>query len=163
MRHASPDNNFMGKDVDKPLSNQGLKECMVMKKFLLKQEMNIDLVLCSSSVRTKQTYSYISQCFFSHKAILTDELYLAPAKTIAEMLKNVPEKFNNIFLIGHNMGVLDFCDEYTDYDTYLMNRNIFYKFMPASIACFEIYGDKLPNLKKESLKLNYFKCPDDFI
>jgi phosphohistidine phosphatase len=64
------------------------------------------LVLCSTSVRTRQTLEAIQPSLGkSSRVELLPELYAASKPELLERLKALPESVASVMLIGHNPGL----------------------------------------------------------
>jgi len=66
------------------------------------------LVLCSTSVRTRQTLEAIQPALGkSCRVELLAELYAAAEQVLLERLQALPESVGSVMLIGHNPGLHD--------------------------------------------------------
>ena len=104
LRHAksSWDNPTL-EDFDRPLNNRGKNQLQFMKKYILKNLISPELILCSSSKRTKLTHDGI---FDENTAtIFMDDLYHASAKEILNIIKKTNNKIDSIMVISHNPGL----------------------------------------------------------
>lgn len=67
-----------------------------------------DLVLCSSSVRTRQTLERIARAIPDGTPIEVEEsLYASSASTLIERLRQVPPEMRAVLVIAHNPGLQD--------------------------------------------------------
>jgi phosphohistidine phosphatase len=65
-----------------------------------------DYVLCSTSARTRETWSHISPEFVTEPEVsFLDALYLASWKTIAQCIRTVRSDRNAVLVVGHNPGL----------------------------------------------------------
>lgn len=88
-------------DHDRPLNKRGLSDLPKIGQMLLSKEYNPDLVLCSSSRRTQQTWKGIAP-FVSNSAIeVRDELYESSTSRYLAAIRSV-EGSKPLMLIGHN-------------------------------------------------------------
>ena len=56
VRHAKSSWNKINlDDHERPLSKRGISDAILMRKYLIGLNVNFEKILCSSSVRTKQT------------------------------------------------------------------------------------------------------------
>lgn len=109
LRHAksSWDNPTLD-DFDRPLSDRGLKAAPRMGAFLETQLSQPDLVVCSSSVRTRKTLDLIAPHLGGKPKIsFDDDLYLATASHLLAHIKALPARAHSAMLIGHNPGFHD--------------------------------------------------------
>jgi len=65
-----------------------------------------DRVLCSTSKRTLETWEHVApELDGKPDVIFADELYLAPWKLIANLVRAQPNAANVVLVIGHNPGL----------------------------------------------------------
>ena len=101
-------------DFDRPLNKRGKRDGKKMSEFLSQFIKSIDLLLSSSSYRTKLTSKYYQDSLQIKNLIFTDSLYHASKKEIIENFYNVDSSINSILLIGHNPGLTEFINFSTD-------------------------------------------------
>jgi phosphohistidine phosphatase len=109
LRHAKSSWDHPGlDDFERPLADRGLKAAPRMGAYLQSQSIQTDLIVCSSSVRTRQTLALIApQLENQPKAIFEDDLYLATASNLLERIQALPARAHTVTLIGHNPGFHD--------------------------------------------------------
>jgi phosphohistidine phosphatase len=98
------------RDFDRPLSNRGLKAAPKMGAAMRERHLRPTLILCSPSVRTRQTLTLASTEAWDNppKVRFDKRLYEASAQTILDVLKEVPEDADHVMIVGHNPGMQDF-------------------------------------------------------
>ena len=110
-RHAKSGekNNPRIDDFDRPLADRGLKAAPKMGAAMRDRHLRPNLILCSPSVRTRQTLTLASaEAWDDAPKIRFDKrLYEANAETILEVLKEAPEDVDHVMIIGHNPGMQD--------------------------------------------------------
>ncbi|MDD5548102.1 MAG: histidine phosphatase family protein, partial [Sulfurovaceae bacterium] len=116
IRHAKSDwNDFNIVDAKRGLSERGKRDIPLMAKELHEKNIKPDLIISSSSKRTKLTVEgLLKELDYSIKIIYDDELYLANPKTILSIIKNINDKHKSIFIVGHNPGITDFANLMSD-------------------------------------------------
>lgn len=108
LRHAKSDwDNPLISDYDRPLNHRGQNDVPLLGSILSKKNIVIDLALCSSANRTRQTLSLLQNQVRINEIRYIDELYLASAKTILQTIKTTEETYKNVLVIGHNPGITD--------------------------------------------------------
>lgn len=116
IRHAKSSwSNASLSDFDRPLNERGKHDAVTMGDRLLKQNILPDCIISSSSKRTKKTAKRITKAlnFKFSNVQFKDELYHANHLTLMKTLCEVQDKYNSIFIIGHNPGISNFCDYLT--------------------------------------------------
>ena len=105
LRHAksSWDNSNLS-DFERPLSKRGIRDANKLSIFLKNMDLMIDIVLCSTAVRAKDTFDLTAYGFNFEigKANYTDKLYFGDVSSIIMNLKELDESLKNILIVGHN-------------------------------------------------------------
>ena len=107
LRHAKavPQGDNM-RDADRPLEERGRAAARAVAKYLEREKIAPELVLCSPSARTRETLALISEGFASPPAVEYEtNLYLAGAERLLERLRELPDSIERAMLIGHNPGL----------------------------------------------------------
>lgn len=110
VRHAKSDwDDPTLDDFDRPLAPRGLDETPLIAKWLVKQKLHIDQILCSSAKRTRQTAHLLCKGtdIKEEKIEFQDALYLADTTTLLNVIGHCPNKTRQLMLIGHNPGLED--------------------------------------------------------
>lgn len=95
-------------DHDRPLAPRGRRDAERLAGFLRREEIAPALVLCSSSLRTRQTLAAILPSLDGDVQLsIEHDLYGADAERLLERLRAVPETVPSVLLIGHNPGLLE--------------------------------------------------------
>jgi phosphohistidine phosphatase len=77
-----------------------------MAKYIRRNEIRPGLVLCSPSLRTRQTLEAIESSLGTGSEIESEsELYGASEEKLLQRLQALPESVNSVMLIGHNPGL----------------------------------------------------------
>jgi phosphohistidine phosphatase len=95
-------------DHDRPLAPRGRRAAKVIAKHLGRKGISPELVLCSSSRRTRQTLKRLAPGLGKNADVrIEPELYAAPARDLLDVLQKVPDEVESVLLIGHNPGIQD--------------------------------------------------------
>jgi phosphohistidine phosphatase len=95
-------------DHDRPLAPRGRRAAKVIAKHLGRKGISPELVLCSPSKRTRQTLKRLAPGLGKKADVqIEPELYAAPARSLLEVLHEVPDEVESVMLIGHNPGIQD--------------------------------------------------------
>ncbi len=101
-------------DHDRPLNGRGRKAARRIGQLLIDEAITIDLVLCSTSMRTRETASLIFAVSTRSPAIAYhDELYHASPSQMIDLLRQVAEPMRTVMVIGHNPGFDEFLERLT--------------------------------------------------
>ncbi|MFY4856916.1 SixA phosphatase family protein [Aliarcobacter butzleri] len=109
IRHAKSDwSNPLLEDFLRPLNKRGEKNAPFMAKILEKKDIKPDLIISSPSIRTKQTLEYfIKQLNYKDEVRFEESIYEAPYENLLKVIKDIPNIYKTVFLIGHNPGLCD--------------------------------------------------------
>lgn len=117
IRHAKSSWKNLGlKDFDRPLNKRGKENLKMMSKIFADKFHKPDLILSSPAERAKVTALVFAEKlnYDNDKIIFLDDLYMAYAKEIFELISNQNEDYNSIILFGHNPGLTDFVNIYSN-------------------------------------------------
>lgn len=106
-RHAKSawDNPGLG-DFDRPLAPRGEKDAPRMGRYMAREGLEPELVLCSSAVRARQTLELAqAQWSGSSEIRFMESLYHAGPGEMLRALKAIPASCAHAMLVGHNPGM----------------------------------------------------------
>jgi phosphohistidine phosphatase len=106
-RHAKSSWDISGlDDRERPLNARGLSAAPMMGAYLREHDLKPDLVLCSTSVRTRQTFELASGGWEPEpRTKYEGALYLAEPVSLLERVRKTPASVKHLMLIGHNPGL----------------------------------------------------------
>ena len=105
-------------DFDRPLNNRGVQDGNLMSKELSKKIDNVDLLISSSSKRTRLTADFFIESIKINKISFIDDLYHSSSENIINKLKKISNTHESIMLIGHNPGLTDLVNKLTSINLY---------------------------------------------
>ena len=101
--HAVNSNND---DFERSLSETGIKKCASIANTLKEYIQNVDLILSSPSLRTKQTIENTLSYLNITKEIQYDqELYTASVNSLFQTIRSLNDANKNILIISHNPAI----------------------------------------------------------
>jgi len=109
LRHAKSSWDDPGlADPDRPLAPRGRRAAELLAAHLAASDLRPGVVLCSSSLRTRQRLAAILPALGDALQIRIErELYGAGAPQLLERLQRLPNGVPSAMLIGHNPGIQD--------------------------------------------------------
>ncbi len=112
MRHAKSSwKNPQLTDSERPLSKRGLQNAPAMGKLIRNMGLSPQHVLCSSSLRTRQTAeAVLRKCQFMGDIKYLDSLYLGAPQAYLEAIHGVPDTVDKLLVVGHNTGMEEFLE-----------------------------------------------------
>lgn len=107
LRHAKSSWETPGlSDHERPLNARGQRDTGRLLRYLQTRPIAVDLVLCSSSVRTVSTLAGIRPGLPDDvEVVVDDRLYGAGADELAAGLAALDEQVSGVLVIGHNPGI----------------------------------------------------------
>jgi len=96
-------------DFDRPLNDRGLKAAPKMGAALRDRGVCPDLILCSPSVRTRQTLKLAAAAAWDNppEERFEKKIYEASERTLLKLLRESPGDVDHVMLVGHNPGLQD--------------------------------------------------------
>jgi phosphohistidine phosphatase len=106
MRHAKSDHDDPAlSDHDRPLSTRGRRDTPRMAAWLEQQGCVPDLILCSSSVRTRETAELLLDHWTQKPLVVfCDDLYLSGPETILDAIGSENRGLHRVMTLAHNPG-----------------------------------------------------------
>lgn len=111
LRHAKTEpGEATQQDHERRLLGRGQRDAMHLGEWLGKQLWRPDLVLCSSSVRTRQTLEQMNLGLaVPLQAQYSEQLYLASAGDLLQIVQQLDDTIRSAMIIGHNPGIHQLC------------------------------------------------------
>ncbi|HNR69016.1 MAG TPA: histidine phosphatase family protein [bacterium] len=96
-------------DIDRPLNRRGKRDAPLMGRFLAAKGAQPDRVLCSPAKRTRKTLAPIRQALNLSDSIIDirSDIYGSNWLNLLDLLQELNDEWNTVFLIGHNPGITD--------------------------------------------------------
>ncbi len=102
LRHAKAEHPDLIADIQRPLSLVGRRQSTRVGAGLAAEELVPDLVLCSSSVRTRQTWDLVRSSLGADPEVrYLDDLYYAGSQALLDLARAVPEDVRTLLVVGH--------------------------------------------------------------
>ncbi len=106
LRHTKSERDAGVEDHERPLNRRGREAAQRLGKTLPAALGALDLVLCSTALRTRQTAELVLAGIAAPPRILfEDALYLAGPSALLRRLKRLEESAGAVMVIGHNPGL----------------------------------------------------------
>ncbi|MFY9655163.1 MAG: histidine phosphatase family protein, partial [Methylocystis sp.] len=110
-RHAkaSDKDNLNVEDFDRPLSDRGLKAAPKMGMAMRDRDLRPSLILCSPSVRTRQTLALTQAMAWDNppETRFEKKIYEASPQTLLKLVRGCPDDAWHVMIVGHNPGLQD--------------------------------------------------------
>ncbi|UUU34924.1 histidine phosphatase family protein [Streptomyces sp. CA-210063] len=109
-RHAKADWPQVS-DHERPLADRGRMDAAVAGRKLADSGIPFDLALCSTAVRTRETWKLaVHELPERPKTVYEERIYEASPGELIALLNETPDDAQNVLLIGHNPGIQGLAD-----------------------------------------------------
>ena len=106
LRHAKSDWHTGVEDHARPLNARGRRDADAAGRLLAERGWRPDLVLCSSAVRTRQTWEHARDAGAGAGEFrIEPRIYAAPTSTLVGLVQAVDPAVAHLMLIGHGPGL----------------------------------------------------------
>ncbi|MFF8675108.1 SixA phosphatase family protein [Streptomyces sp. NPDC015242] len=93
-------------DHERPLADRGRMDAAEAGRRLADTGVPFDLALCSTAVRTRETWKLAVQEFPQRpKTVYEERIYEASPGELIAVLNETPDDVRNLLMIGHNPGI----------------------------------------------------------
>jgi phosphohistidine phosphatase len=100
LRHAKSSWDEPGQpDHDRPLAERGRQAVKLLAHYAEQQQIRPDLVLCSSSRRTRETLDGVLP---GRVAVVESQLFVASREQLLQRLRYVEPEMRSVMVVGHN-------------------------------------------------------------
>lgn len=160
MRHAKSTWEDPGVgDHDRVLTASGREAAGLVANHLAAALSEVDLVLCSSAARTRQTLDAIRPALASGPVIrIEDELYGASTSDLRNRLRQVDGSVATVLVVGHNPTLQDLTLELASEGDPAVLVRIRTKFPTAAVATLDFDG-AWSQLDPGTARLQAFNSP----
>ncbi|WP_030276613.1 SixA phosphatase family protein [Streptomyces sp. NRRL B-24484] len=164
LRHAKADWPNQVADHDRPLADRGRHQAPEAGRWLADSGINPDYVLCSTALRTRETWKLAAHELPKRprRTVYEDRVYEASPGEIIAVLQETPDEFADLILVGHNPGVLGLTQVLAgdEGDTDALNRLRLSSFPTAAIAVLSFAGP-WKSVEPGVAKLDSYHTPQD--
>ncbi len=106
LRHAKSHPEEAAEDHERKLSRRGRDDARRIGENLPAALGALDLVLCSTALRTRETAALVLAAFAAPpRLVFEDGLYLAGRAALVRRLRRLDESDGAVLVIGHNPGL----------------------------------------------------------
>ena len=142
MRHAEAGWHINMDDHERPLSASGIRDAKKIGSWLKEKAYMPDEVISSTSVRTRETLSYL---LLDCPQIFERSLYLADAEQMKSTLQTLLSE--TVILLAHNPGITELAHDLMNHEEKHEN---FMDFPAASTLVIDFKADRWSEVKSDS-------------
>lgn len=112
LRHSKSVPHETMPDLERPLNDRGRADASAAGRHLVAQGIEPDLVLCSPSKRTRETWKYVADAGVTAKDVWYDRrIYDADADELLDVVHEAPADARTVIVVGHAPGIPWLADE----------------------------------------------------
>ncbi|MEP1032819.1 histidine phosphatase family protein [Ekhidna sp.] len=110
IRHSYAEGPNGKRDIDRTLTLEGQSMVRALGRHLINQNFNPDIILCSTSARTKETAVNLVEELGMNEGLIDykDIIYNASVRELLEVLNEVSDEIKSVAIIGHNPTITFF-------------------------------------------------------
>ncbi|MFI5016326.1 MAG: SixA phosphatase family protein [Dongiales bacterium] len=163
LRHAKSDRSDpAAADFDRGLTNRGRQAAPAMGRYLRRQKLVPDIVLCSAARRARETWELAAAALKAEIPVeYSERLYLATPAQILRLLHQLPETTESALLIGHNPGFHALALQLLGSGDGEARAQLQAKFPTAALAVIDFEVERWGDLAAGKGKLERFLAPRD--
>lgn len=154
LRHAkSSKEDTSLKDFDRPLNERGIKDALLIGKYIRQKKIHTDLVIGSPAERARQTATLVMRSAGLKVELRFDErIYEASVGRLLEVMPQIEDTANAVILVGHNPGFGELFGALTGEARDLPT---------ASLACIELGVEKWSKVRAGVGHLKWLIAPKE--
>lgn len=139
MRHAKSAWDTDDADHDRPLAKRGWRDALVAGHVLREFADPIELVLCSTATRTRQTWDRaVEGGARATNVEYRSEIYEAESADLVGVLRAVPDELRSVLILGHVPGVEHLVSALAAHDEHPGWQEMAVKYPTSAMAVLEI-------------------------
>lgn len=143
-------------DFDRPLLQKGLKKSKVIIDYLLKNSVQVDLIISSPAVRALETAEIFAYAlkYPSEKIRKERSLYFGDSDSYFSQFYDIPQNVNSLMLVGHNPAITNLANR-------LIKEEI--EYLPTSgIISIKFKAESWEEIEDVKRKTNFVVYPKMF-
>ncbi|MEO1192170.1 MAG: histidine phosphatase family protein [Pseudomonadota bacterium] len=149
-------------DHDRPLNRRGRGAAALMGIYLLEKDLLPDLVLCSTALRTQETWQRLDKAVGSMSVDIRMDrrLYHATPRDILLVVSKAPESAKRVMVIGHNPGLEQLAMQLSGSRSdgaSLADMQV--KYPTGALACFQVDASGWTSIGEHNCRLTSFTVP----
>jgi phosphohistidine phosphatase len=146
-------------DHDRPLAGRGRRAAAAIAEHMAEHQFVPELVLCSTALRTRETYERLEAALKGPPVRYERRLYAASADDLLELLHTVPDRISTVLLIGHNPGIEELALQLARPSP--ERDNLQAKFPTAALATLELTGSRWSEIEPGCASVIAYVRPRD--
>ena len=105
LRHGKAESPGGVTDFDRSLAGRGTRDAVRVGEVLVERDLMPDLIVTSTARRAATTAQLVAEgCKYADEIIPSDNLYLPTQSNIMSTIRDIPEQYSRVVIVGHNPG-----------------------------------------------------------
>jgi phosphohistidine phosphatase len=148
-------------DHDRPLAERGIGAAIAMGRFFADAGLSPELVLISSSERTRATYRLAAEAAWPvrPRSRILRGLYLAGAAELLRRIQGLDDRLGSVMLVGHNPGMHELAAQLAGSGSEEERRRLTRKFPTGGFASLQFKVDRWQRIAPGEGRLERFVVP----
>ena len=155
LRHAESSGTEAGQsDFARPLNERGREAAPAIGRFLGRQRVKPDLILCSPAERARETATLVIDAAGLTSSKLRDDarIYEAATATLFEVVSQIEEGAREVLIVGHNPGISELLARLTGEERPIRT---------ASLVCISLDIEKWREVREQTGRLAWLVAPEE--
>ena len=149
-------------DHDRPLSGRGRRAAPLTGGYLRDGGHRPELVLCSTSARTRETLeAVIGELDVEPEIDWDGDIYFGTPRRLLELVRALPDRVDSVLMVGHNPGTAILADALCADGGEAELRLMRAKFPTAGLAIINLEVDRWEEVHSDCGRLRTFVRPRD--
>jgi phosphohistidine phosphatase len=163
LRHAKSDRSDpAAADFDRGLNPRGRAAAPAIGRYLRRQKLIPDTVLCSAARRARETWELAGPMLKADIPVeYSERLYLAAPPQILRLLRQLPESAGTVLLLGHNPGFQVLALQLVGRGDAAARARLQAKFPTAALAVIDFEARRWRDVAQGEGELERFIAPRD--
>jgi phosphohistidine phosphatase len=165
LRHAKAERARPGeRDHERALAPRGRGDAPKVGVYLVRHAFMPDLVMVSSSTRTRQTWELAATAFEEAPPVKFDErIYEAGPQAILDAIKETGPEVGTLLVIGHNPGLQELATRLVAVGDSDATRRLKEEFPTSALAVINFMVEDWSRLHHQAGRLEHFVTPGTLI
>jgi phosphohistidine phosphatase len=161
LRHAKTERARPGeRDHERILAPRGRRDAPKLGAYIVRHAFMPDLVLVSSSARTRQTWELAATAFEDTPPVKFDErIYEAGPQAILNAVKETGPQIGTLLVIGHNPGLQELATQLVAVGDSDATRRLKEEFPTSALAVINFMVEDWSRLHAHGGRLEHFVTP----
>jgi phosphohistidine phosphatase len=161
LRHAKAERSQTGeRDHDRVLAARGRDDAPRLGAYMVRHAFMPDLVLVSSSTRTRQTWELAATAFEDvPPAKFEERIYEAAPQAILKIIKEIGPAVGTLLIIGHNPGIQELAVQLVAVGDSDALRQLKDEFPTSALAVINFMVEDWSRLHQRAGRLEHFVTP----